>query len=343
MSEGQEKLVEVKAAPNGSARVLGLLGRLKTLDVVIIVVGFYLLGQAISLHRVTDFMIFCIFVMSFDLLYGYMGRLSFGHMLYMGTGAYATALFIRHINDNPLLAIAVAIVAGAVIAAIAGPILIHTGGATFALIALALNQVGFFLALSGFQQYTHGDNGISCDPAVLGFLDFSSRPVMFGFVLFCLVAVFFLLKMLTRSSYGIIIRSIKEDETRVKFLGYNTTYYKWLTYVISAMVACLPGALNALNYQFISPSIIDAHRNVEVIFAALIGGAGNLYGALIGGVVFMLISNLLPTVTDRWELVLGIVLLGLVFYFRRGITGFIGDLFAQGSRLGSLRPGVERQ
>lgn len=166
---------------------------------------------------------------------------------------------------------------------------------------------------------------------------------MFGFVLFCLVVVFFLLKMLTRSSYGILIRSIKEDEARVKFLGYNTTYYKWLTYVISGTVACLPGALNALNYQFVSPSIIDTHRNVEVIFAALIGGAGNLYGALVGGVVFMLISNLLPTVTDRWELVLGIVLLGLVFYFRRGITGFIGDLLAWGSRLGSLRPGVERQ
>ncbi|MGQ9675998.1 MAG: branched-chain amino acid ABC transporter permease [Chloroflexota bacterium] len=343
MSEGQEKLVEVKAAPNGSARVLGLLGRLKTLDVVIIVVGFYFLGQAISLHRVTDFMIFCIFVMSFDLLYGYMGRLSFGHMLFMGTGAYVTALFIRHVSDNPLLAIAVALAAGAVIAAVTGPILIHTSGATFALIALALNQVGFFLAQSGFQEYTHGDNGISCDPATLGFLNFSSRPVMFGFVLFCLVVVFFLLKMLTRSSYGILIRSIKEDEARVKFLGYNTTYYKWLTYVISGTVACLPGALNALNYQFVSPSIIDTHRNVEVIFAALIGGAGNLYGALVGGVVFMLISNLLPTVTDRWELVLGIVLLGLVFYFRRGITGFIGDLLAWGSRLGSLRPGVERQ
>ena len=343
MSEGQERLVEVKAARTGAARVLDLLGRVWFLDVAIIVIGFYFLGQAISLHRVTDFMIFCIFVMSFDLLYGYMGRLSFGHMLFLGTGAYVTTLFIVHVNNNPLLAIVVAIAAGAVLAAATGPILIHTGGATFALIALALNQVGFFLAQSGFQQYTHGDNGISCDPARLGFLNFSSRPVMFGFVLFCLVAVFLLLKLLTRSSYGILIRSIKEDEIRVKFLGYNTTYYKWLTYVISGMVAALPGALNALNYQFISPSIIDTHRNVEVIFAALIGGAGNLYGALVGGVVFMLISNVLPTMTDRWELVLGIVLLGLVFYFRRGVTGFIVDLIGRRSRPKSLRPGVERQ
>lgn len=343
MSEGQEKLVEVKTAPTASARVLDLWGRVRILDVVIIVAGFYFLGQAISLHRVTDFMIFCIFVMSFDLLYGYMGRLSFGHVLFLGTGAYISALFIIHVNNNPFLAIAAAIVAGAVLAAITGPILIHTSGAPFALIALALNQVGYFLAQSGLQQFTGGDNGVSCNPAVLGFLNFQSKPVMFGFVLFCLVAVFFLLRMLTRSPYGILVRSIKEDESRVKFLGYNTTYYKWLTYVISGMVAALPGALSTLNYQFISPSIIDPHRNVEVIFAALIGGAGNLYGALVGGVVFMLISNVLPTATDRWELVLGIVLLGLVFYFRRGITGFIVDLLARGTWLQSRRPGVERQ
>lgn len=116
---------------------------------------------------------------------------------------------------------------------------------------------------------------------------------------------------------------VKEKEARVPFLGYDPSRYKYLAFVISTTIAALAGGLSALNYKFVNPSFIDPGRNVEVIFAALIGGAGSIYGALIGGVGYMLIANYLPNYVQRWEMFLGIALVVLVFRFRTGLWGWL--------------------
>lgn len=297
------------------------------LDIAIIAAGFLVLLPVLGINRTTDFMIFCVFVLGFNLLYGFMGRLSFGHMLYLGTGAYAITLFAEHVSQNPLLAILAGILAGALIGVIIGPIIVRTTGACFALINLAFNQVGYFLVLVAFSRYTGGEDGMSVYFSKVGFLDFGHKPVMFGFTLLCLLLTYYLLKKFTSSPYGILIKSIKENETRVKFLGYNTFNYKWITFIISASVAAFAGALSILNYGYVTPSFIDPHRAVEVIFAALIGGSGSLYGAIIGGVIYMAISNYLASYISRWEMFLGIALLICVFRFRSGIWGFLVDKF----------------
>jgi branched-chain amino acid transport system permease protein len=285
-------------------------------------------------------MIFCIFVLSFDLLYAYMGRLSFGHMLFLGAGAYGGGLYIRYIAKDPLLAILAGIVLAGLLAMLIGLIVVRTTGACFALINLAFNQVGFFLVLSVLRKITKGEDGLGVVPAGLGWLNLGSRPIMFGFVLFFLLLAFYVLRRVTTSPYGYLIRSIKEDETRVKFLGYNTFLYKWLTYVLAGCLAGLAGTLSALNYGYVNPNFMDTHRNVDVIFAALIGGAGNLYGSIIGGVVYMVISNYLAIYIPRWEIVLGIALLILVFRFRQGIWGYVRKKAARRSI--SAEIGVEK-
>jgi branched-chain amino acid transport system permease protein len=308
------------------------------LGLLIIAGGFLALIPVLSVQKVTDFMIFAMFVMAFDLLYGFMGRLSFGHYLFLGAGAYGTGLFVRYLSKNPLLAILAGVVLAALLAMLIGLIVVRTTGACFALINLAFNQVGFFLVLSTFRNITRGEDGIGVVPVQLGFMNFGSRPFMFGFVLLCLLAVFYLLKRLTSSPYGIMIRSIKEDETRVKFLGYNTYLYKWITYVVSGALAGWAGTLSALNYSFVNPNAMDVNRNVEVVFAALIGGAGNLYGDIIGGVLYMIISNYLAIYIPHWELVLGIALLVLVFRFRQGVWGYVRATLArrQTARAGAI-------
>jgi branched-chain amino acid transport system permease protein len=150
---------------------------------------------------------------------------------------------------------------------------------------------------------------------------------MFGFVLFCLLLVFYLLKRITSSPFGIMIRSIKEDETRVRFLGYNTFLYKWLTFALAGSLAGLAGALTALNYNYVNPNAMDVNSNVGVVFACLIGGAGHLYGAIVGGVIYMVISNFLPIYIYRWEMFLGFSLLIIVFRFRMGVWGYIQRLW----------------
>lgn len=295
-------------------------------DMVLIAAGFFALIPLLAIHRVTDFMIFCIFVMSFDLLYGYMGRLSFGQMLYLGTGVYVSTLFSLHFSPNPILSLMAGVVGGAIVAGILGLIVVGLEGASFALTNLAFNQVGFFLIGSAFQRVTHGEDGISAGVEPWGFLDFANEPAAFGFVLLCLLFTFFMLRILTSSPFGIIIRSIKENESRVKFLGYNTFFYKWLTFVLAGAFAALAGTLYTLYVGFVSPVFIHPLNNVEVIFAALIGGAGNLFGALIGGVLFMSMKDSLSTHIPQWEWILGVLLLVIVFWLRGGVTGLIKSL-----------------
>jgi branched-chain amino acid transport system permease protein len=295
-------------------------------DIVVIAASFMLMALFIPLHWVIDFTIFCILVLSFDLLYGFMGRLSFGHVLYYGTGAYVASLMLLHVSRNPFLAIAAGVVVGAVLAILLGFIVLQTDGAPFALINLAFNQIGFWLAASGLQQYTKGEDGLNTPVGKVGVLDFANQPIAFGFLLICLLLVFLLLRTFTLSPYGVTIRSIKENDNRVKFLGYNIFTYKWLTFVLSSTLAAFPGTLFAIFYGFVAPTIISPFGNVEVIFAVLIGGAGNLYGAIAGGVVYKLMSNYLATNITRWEMVLGILLLIWVFKFRRGLTGYASEL-----------------
>ncbi len=233
-----------------------------------------------------------------------------------------------------------AVAVGSLAAAILGAVAVRTHGAAFALINMAFNEIGFFVVRSPLQKYTKGDDGFSfiTDP-LFGVLDFYQEAHSFVLVLGVLVAVYALLKILTRSPFGILIRSIRENETRVQFLGYNTLFYKWVTFVIASGLAGLAGALFACVQGFVSPEVMSPFGNVNVIFAVLIGGAGYLYGSLGGALIFMLIKNYLPIWAGeadklvpfnlpQWEMWLGIVLLVIVFTWRNGVVGLIREKLA---------------
>jgi len=312
-------------------------------EILIIGIGFLVLVPLISIHRVTDFMIFCIFALSFDLLYGYMGRLSFGHLLYLGTGAYCFGLFIKYVHNNAFLAILLGVLAAGVLGMLLGLIMVRATGACFSLMALAFNQIGFFLVLSPLKRITNGEDGFGAHARSIGFLNFNSKVTMFILTLLVLLLVFYFLKRLTTSPYGILVRSIKEDENRVRFLGYNTYFYKWVTFVVASLIAGLAGTLAALNYKFVNPNVMDVHQNVGVVFACLIGGAGNLYGAIIGGVAYMMISNYLAIYIQRWEMFLGISMLIIVFKFRKGVWGSIQNFGEYFRRPKEIRPAEEKR
>lgn len=294
-------------------------------DMAALATAFLLMSLFVPMHWLTDIAVFCILVLSFDLLYGYMGRLSFGHVLYYGAGTYATSLWLVHLTPDPFLAIAAGIVVAALLSAAIGFIVVRTEGSTFALANLAINQIGFWMAMSALQGLTHGEDGLSSSVGPVGFLDFYDVPVAFGFMLACLVMVFGMLRVLVRSPYGVMLRAIKENEDRVKFLGYDTFRFKWINFVIASTLAGFAGSLHAIAKGFVAPGDLGPLENTRVIFAALIGGAGNLYGAIVGGVAYELMVNLLAVNIARWELLLGAMLLALVFWFRRGITGFLAD------------------
>ena len=131
------------------------------LTLAVIALGFTIFAVFTSLPKITDFIIFCIFVLGFDLIYGHMGHLTFGHMLYLGAGSYGAAMFAYFVSPNPFLAIACGIATAAVLSLILGPVVVKTSGAAFALLNLALNEVGAFMVLVPFPQWTGGEDGLS--------------------------------------------------------------------------------------------------------------------------------------------------------------------------------------
>lgn len=312
-----------------------LRNRWRDLDLVVIGAIFLALAPVVKVHRLTDFVIFCIFVMAYDLLYGYMGRLSFGHMLYFGAGAYAAALSAQYLTASLPLVLLLAIAAGALIGLALGPVVVRATSSWFALMNMALNQVGYFLALTAFARYTGGEDGLSLSLDPLGPWNPADPKVVFVLALVMLLAVFWVVKRLTGSTFGALLRGIKENEVRMRFLGYDTYRYKWLAFVLSTAISGLAGALAAVNFGYVTPSLIDPQRNIEVIFAALIGGPGTLYGAILGGTLFMTVSNYLASYITRWELFLGLALLILVFRLPKGLGPYLTSL---GSRFRDRRP-----
>jgi branched-chain amino acid transport system permease protein len=293
------------------------------LTLAVIAVCFTVFAAFTSFPKITDFIIFCVFVLGFDLIYGHMGHLSFGHMLYLGAGSYGAAIFAYFVSPNPFLAIACGILTAAVLGLILGSVVVRTSGAAFALLNLALNEVGAFMVLVPFPQWTGGEDGLSVYFESYGFIDVNNPIFWFCFCLISLLLVCYMVIRFVQSPYGILLKATKENEIRVKFLGYNTYIYKLITFVLSCGIAGFAGALNTINLSYTSPSLIDPTRNVEVIFAALMGGAGNVIGAVIGGTAFMTISNYLARYIIRWEMFLGIALLIFAFKFKKGIWGYI--------------------
>ncbi len=306
--------------------MFGTIEKNPALTLISITVAFLIYGYATSLPKITDFMIFCIFVVAFDLLYGHMGQLSFGHMLYLGAGAYGCGMFAYHIYPDPFLSILAGVVLGAVVAALLGTLVVKTSQAAFALSNLALNEVGAYLVLSPWRKWTGGEDGLSLFFNKYGFINFGESTFRFYFCLGSLLLVVYLVLLLVRSPYGSLLKAIKENEVRVRFLGYNTYLYKYITFIISGTLAAFAGALTSVNLSYTNTSLIAPTRNVEVIFAALMGGAGSVIGAVIGGAAFMTISNYLAVYLIRWEMFLGFALLIFVFWFRQGIWGYFSKV-----------------
>jgi branched-chain amino acid transport system permease protein len=292
-------------------------------DLVAVAAAFLALPPLLGVQRTTDCVVFCLYVLAFDLLYGHMGRLSFGHMLYLGAGAYGAALCSAHVSANPLVGLLAAVLLSGGVGLLLGPLVVRTTGACFALINLAFNQVGHFIVLIAAAAYTGGEDGMTAAFSRVGPLAVTQRTHMFALALAVLLGAVWLVRRLTGSPFGILLRSVKEKEERVRFLGYDTARLKLVAFVLSTSLAGLAGGLSALNYGYVTPSFVDPARNVEVIFAALIGGAGSVYGALVGGVAYMMISNFLPDYVQRWEMFLGLALLLLVFRFRTGVWGWL--------------------
>ncbi|MEK1894420.1 MAG: branched-chain amino acid ABC transporter permease [Rhizobium sp.] len=272
---------------------------------------------------------FALFACAFNLLLGYTGLLSFGHATFFGGAAYFTAHAVKEWGFSPELGIIFGVVGAAALGLVMGFFAIRRQGIYFAMITLALSQMFFFFCVQ--SDFTQGEDGIQSVPRghLFGVLDLNDATSMYYFVLAVFVVGILIIWRFINSPFGMILKSIRENEQRAISLGYSVARYKLGAFVMSAALAGLAGAVKSLVFQFATLTDVAWQMSGEVILMTLLGGIGTLIGPLFGAGLVVTLENYLATSEFPVTIITGIVFMICVLIFRRGI---IGEFYA--SRLG---------
>ncbi len=309
--------------------------------VVLIVIARYLFPNKMTF--MVEITTFSIYIIGNDILYGYMGMVSFGQPFYLGVGAYTAAIYLAHVGHDPLIAMALAILMGVVTGLILGPAYIRLRGDYFALINAATCAMGLFMVEKIMLPITRGDDGLWYRSRMheTPLLDLRKPNEFFWFAMIVLFLVLAMYAWLDRSTMGASFRAIKVNESKMKFLGYDTFRIRWVGYTLMCVLASLAGSMYAINYGFVNPSITEPARAAEVLVATLLGGAGSVFGPFFGTVAFMGLKDLVSNFMTRWELVVGILTIVVCFKFKGGVWGTIEAIGARiRNRRGRLRAGA---
>ncbi len=272
---------------------------------------------------------FALFACAFNLLLGYTGLLSFGHATFFGGAAYFTAHAVKEWGLNPELGILVGVVGAALLGVVVGFFAIRRQGIYFSMITLALGQMFYFFCLQA--EFTHGEDGIQSVPRghLFGFIDLGDTSNMYYFVLAVFVIGIAIIWRFINSPFGMILKSIRENEARAISLGYSVGRYKLGAFVMSAALAGLAGGIKALVFQFATLTDVGWQMSGEVILMTLLGGIGTLIGPIVGAGLVVTLQNYLATSDFPVTIITGVVFMVCVLLFRRGI---VGEFYA--SRLG---------
>lgn len=290
----------------------------------------YVVDNRFYISLVNEMLIYGLLAMSLDVLLGFTGLLSFMHNAYLGISAYIVGLFLIHVSpDSIWLAMFVGVAVTCLIAWPVGWVQVRTGGLAFALLTLAFGMM-FFTVAWKWYSVTGGDDGLMGVPqpdiSVFGIiLGNSGDPkVMYLFTLAIVVISFLVTRRIIRSPFGAVLEAIRENEERAAFIGINVRRYKLYGWMLACCMAAVSGALFILYRTYIGPSTMAAFAGAGVLMMVLLGGMGSLWGPMIGAIVFIYIQDYISTMTEHWELYLGMVVIFLVLFMPDGVAGIIG-------------------
>ena len=272
----------------------------------------------------------------FDLLFGFTGLLSFGQAAFFGTGGMFAAYLLTQTSFTNTIGAALAgtVVAG-IIGYLIGLLALRRTGIYFAMITVAIAEVFFFLEFNPLSAYTGGENGLPGVPPPnlsLGFFEytFSSSLGMYGFFAFWYFVGLVIALRIVRSPVGLVLRAIRDNPLRAQALGHDIRGYKMTVFVVAAMYSGFGGSLLGMLQGFMPPDAFMFHTSGEIVMQTAIGGAGWLFGPLLGATVWLYLSDLFQTTLNlgaTWKLILGIVFVLLVVFLRHGLVGAIVDLY----------------
>jgi branched-chain amino acid transport system permease protein len=286
-----------------------------------------MLAGTFYVQLLTKIMILAVFAMSLDLLVGCTGLVSLGHAAYFGVAAYTlAALSPQYEAANLWLTLPAAMAVSALAALVIGFLVLRASGVYFIMATLAFAQMLYaFFAESGVIGGSDGVYIYSKPEAVLpgGLKPFDlERTTDFYYVsLAAMIGVYLLLRTVLHSLFGRVLVGIRDNEQRMRSLGYATFRYKLAAFVISGALAGLAGYLSAAQFGFVNPELLNWHRSGEVLMMVILGGMGSLFGAALGAFVLVLVQDVLAGLTTHWLLPMGIFIITAVFLLPEGIAG----------------------
>jgi len=288
-----------------------------------------------------NILIFGLFAVGFNLVFGYTGMLSFGHASFLGVGSYLTGIAMVHFGLHWLAAIVVGVLASLLAGLVVGYLAIRTRGIYFSMVTLALGQVIYYLFYKA-ERWTGGENGLRGIKAevidLFGFrIDFLNPMTKYYVIWFFVALAMWLVSRILASPFGAVIEAIRENEKRTAACGYDVARAKLLIFVISAGVCGLAGSLRALHLSVVPVDSLHYLQSGQAVMMCLLGGMGTFFGPFVGAGVFLYLEDVVTTLTKYWMGAVGLLFMALVLFFPRGIWG---TLVHQLQRRGLLQ--VER-
>lgn len=274
--------------------------------------------------------VFAIFAIGYNLLFGYGGEMSFGHAAFFGVGSYGIALGVMEFGLNPFLSFGLAIAAATIIGLVIGVISLVRRGIYFAMISLALAQMAYFLVINS-GDVTGGSNGLFLPltagefgplTAITGSIDF------FILSMITLALIWLFVSRLLKSPYGLLLRAVRTNEQRAQYLGVNPYRILVGAFVISAVISGVAGVFYALHQLIITPNILYWTLSGQIVIITILGGAGSMNGPLLGALLFIVGQDFLVDITGHWPIFYGLVFVVIVLTLPGGLIS-INDEFSK--------------
>ena len=298
--------------------------------------------DTLRLRMVIEILYYGLFAVSFNLLFGYAGMLSFGYAATFGVGGYAVGLIWKHLGAVPVpLALLMGAVAGAGAGVLIGIFCVRLRGTYFSLLTLAFSQFLFAVALK-WRAVTRGDDGLTVSPpdltlpggVVLHMGDASHFYWLeLTVVLLCLWAAW----RFTRTPLGNAALLMRENDERAAFLGYSVFGTKLIVFTFASTLAAVAGALFASFQRLVSPAAMDLGTSTEVVFMALFGGTGAFLGPFLGSAVYISLQNWLSRTTEHWPFIIGLLFVVIILFMHTGLIGLFGRVGPVRRLFGSRR------
>ncbi|MEP7061981.1 MAG: branched-chain amino acid ABC transporter ATP-binding protein/permease [Betaproteobacteria bacterium] len=287
-------------------------------------------------NTVNRILVWGMFGIGFDILFGYTGLLSFGQSAFYGTGGFVAAYLLTRAGfPHVVTALVIGMVAAAVTGYLVGLVALRRTGIYFAMITVAIAEVFFFVEFSPLSEFTGGENGLPGVPTPTIYLGFTTIHFTTGWSLYWFLALCYFIGIvialrIVRSPVGAILRAIRDNPLRAAAVGHNIHSYKLTAFVIAAAYAGFAGGLLGTMQGFMPPDAFMFQTSGQLIMQTAIGGIGTLFGPLVGAAVWLFLQDYLQASVGlgaTWALVLGVIFVLLVCFLRRGLIGGIEDLY----------------